>query len=244
MLNRIKSDFFSWVFLIGIILIFIEIILFGWGLIFSLLFSMAFIYIGKKRLSKTWGKLFFWFGVITGVITVVNMVAFKFFVLAILLYVIIHFAQSKKQPDYIRPILQEQEDSQGKDAVCRRPIVLKNVLFGKQKTTDHVYDWNDINIQTGIGDTVIDLSNTILPKSECVISIRNLVGNVQILVPYDVEVSVHHSIIAGSMAVFDYREPRLFNETLNVQTPGYGDSVQKIKIITSMITGNLEVKRI
>ena len=28
----------------------------------------------------------------------------------------------------------------------------------------HAYEWNDINIQNGIGNTVIDLSQTILPK--------------------------------------------------------------------------------
>ena len=57
-----------------------------------------------------------------------------------------------------------------------------------------MYEWNDVNIQAGIGDTVIDLSYTVLPKGETVIFIRNVMGKVTIMIPYDVEVSVNHSV--------------------------------------------------
>ncbi|MDQ7862937.1 LiaF-related protein [Peribacillus frigoritolerans] len=40
-------------------------------------------------------------------------------------------------------------------------------MFGHQQTTEHVYEWNSVNVQGGVGDTVIDLSKTILPKRRC-----------------------------------------------------------------------------
>ena len=92
---------------------------------------------------------------------------------------------------------------------------LKNSRFCKivsldgQKTPDHVYEWNDVNIQGGMGDTVIDLSYTVLPKGETVIFIRNIFGKVKILIPYDVEVSVNHSVLYGSAKILDFYESSL-----------------------------------
>ena len=56
--------------------------------------------------------------------------------------------------------------------------LFQNRHFGQQKTPDHDYEWNDMNIQVGIGDAVIDLSYTVLPKDETVIFIRNVMGKV------------------------------------------------------------------
>ena len=64
--------------------------------------------------------------------------------------------------------------------VTSKPL-FQNKLFGGQKTPDHEYEWNDINIQTGFGDAVIDLSYTVLPKGESVIFIRNVMGKVTVL---------------------------------------------------------------
>lgn len=121
---------------------------------------------------------------------------------------------------------------------------LKNVIFGFQKTPENIYDWKDINIQGGWGDTIIDLSNTVLPKGEAVILIRHLIGNIQILVPYETELSVHHSVLLGSTMILKKEIPSSFNQTMYYYTPEYETAEQKIKIVTSIISGDLEVKRI
>ena len=131
-----------------------------------------------------------------------------------------------------------------KGAIQQREPLFTNVLFGHQKTPEHGYEWKDITIQGGIGDAVIDLSYTVLPKGETVIMVRKLIGNVRVLVPYEVDVRLHHSGLAGSVTFFDYEEPKFFNQTLHLQTAGYEESTRKIKIITSMLSGDIEVKRI
>ena len=75
-----------------------------------------------------------------------------------------------------------------------------------------------MNIQAGIGDTVIDLSYTVLPKGETVIFIRNMMGKVTIMIPYDVEVSVHHSVFFGSVKILDFKESSLKNRLIKVET--------------------------
>lgn len=244
MLNKVKSEYISWILLLGIVVIFLEFTFFNRGLIFSLLVSGGMIYVGRKWMPRTIGKLLFWFGIISLIFTIFNMITFKFFLLAILIYIIVQFVQSKRNPAHIRPVIKEAGPVLEKEKVIKREPFFSNQLFGQQKTPDHGYEWNDINIQSGIGDTIIDLSYTVLPKGETVIFIRNLIGNIQVLVPYDIEVSVNHSVIAGAVEIFESQESKIFNQSLQVQTPGFEQAEQRIKIFTSVLVGDIGVKRI
>ncbi|RFU69142.1 cell wall-active antibiotics response protein [Peribacillus saganii] len=242
MFKNMKTDLISWILLIGLIVLVLEISFFDGGLIFSLLISAGCIYIGRKKRGRTIGSVLFWLGVIMAVVTVMNMMAFKFFIMAILAYILFLYIQSRKEPEKVEPTVKKPVDKP-LDMVIKKPL-LGNKLFGHGKTPDHVYEWNDINIQTGIGDTVIDLSNTVLPKGEAIISIRSFIGNIKIFIPYEMEVSVHHSVLAGTAEILQHQEKRIFNQNMSVQTPDYENAEQKVKILTSLISGNLEVKRI
>ncbi|RSK50676.1 cell wall-active antibiotics response protein [Bacillus canaveralius] len=243
-LDKIKSDYISWFILIGCILLLLEVTFFNKGLIFSLLVAVGMIYFGRKAMPGTFGKILFWSGLIFFFASIIGMMTFRFFLLAILVHFVIQYSQSKRKPEQINPVLKEPVLFNSEEEVVRKKPLFDNVLFGQQKTPERVYEWNDINIQAGFGDTVIDLSYTVLPPGETVVFIRNFIGNVQILVPYDLEVSIHHSVIAGSIKVFNFQEPKAFNRTFLLQTPGYETQEQKIKIFTSLIVGDVEVKRV
>ena len=244
MINRVKSEYISWILLLGAVVLFLEFTFFNSGLIFSLLVEVGMIYIGRKWMPRKSGKLLFWLGIIFLIISIFSMITFKFFLLAILIHFLIQFVQAKKNPAHIKPVLKEPSLTLEKETLIRHKPLFGNQLFGQQKTPDQVYEWSDINIQTGIGDTVIDLSYTVLPKGETVIYIRNLIGNIQVLVPYDVEISVNHSVLAGSIEIFGAQESKVINQTLHVQTAGFDQAEQRVKIFTSIPVGDLEVKRV
>lgn len=244
MLNKFEKDSFSWIVLIGILLLLVEITFFNQGLIFSLFVSGAMIYIGRKLYRRTTGKIIFWIGVFSLVSSVIGMMTFRLFLLAILIYFIIQFAQSKKKPEVIRPTFEEPTTISSETTIIEESSLFKNGIFGHQSTPQHVYEWDDVNIMTGVGDTVIDLSYTVLPKGETVIFIRNIVGNIKIFIPYDTEVSLRHSALAGSAEVLEYQKSRSFNQMLAVKTPGYDQAEQKVKILTSMMVGDIEVRRL
>jgi lia operon protein LiaF len=44
--------------------------------------------------------------------------------------------------------------------------------------------------------------------------------------------------------VLEYQKSRSFNQMLAVKTPGYDQAEQKVKILTSMMIGDIEVKRL
>lgn len=244
MLRNIKSDYLNWIILIGILLLLLEVLFFNGGLIVTFVLSIGFIYLGKKWKPRFVGKAFFWIGWIWLIGTVLNMMTFRYFLCVVLLYIIVQFFQSQKQPKEIKPVILEGDFIAESEPYLKRQKIFENKFFTSQQTPEHVYEWNDVNIQVGIGNTVIDLSDTVLPKGEAIISIRNLVGNVQILVPYEVEVHINHSIMAGTVAIFQEQEQRVINETIVYETAEYESAEQKVKLITASITGKLEVKRV
>nr|WP_263323200.1 cell wall-active antibiotics response protein LiaF [Neobacillus sp. Marseille-Q6967] len=244
MLKNKKNDYTSWLVIIGVVVLLLEILFFNSGLIFSLLFSGGLIYLGRKKAGKKTGKFLFFAGIAFLLISVFSMLTFRFLLLAILLHFIINYFHTKKDPNKIAVQLKETEHVQQTETLIQTKPLIENIFLGQQKTPENVYEWNDINIQSGIGDTMIDLSNTVLPEGETVIFIRNVFGNIQIQVPYEIEVSVHHSSIIGSTAVFENHQSQVFNQNLHYKTAGYDQSGQKVKIFTSLLVGNLEVSRI
>ena len=245
MFQKLKSDYISWIVLIGVFFLLLDVFFFNKGLIFSLIVATGMVYLGRKRMPRKRGKLLFWAGLFFLVMNVINMLAIKFFLLALLCVLIIQYANRKKQAKTITPIIKEPVDLEKRsETIVKEQPLFQNLLFGQQKTPDHVYEWNDVNIQAGIGDTVIDLSYTVLPKDETVIFIRNVMGKVTIMIPYDVEVSVHHSVFFGSVKILDFKESSLMNRLLKVETAEYEQATQKVKIFTSMMIGDIEVKRV
>ncbi|MGJ7036634.1 cell wall-active antibiotics response protein LiaF [Anoxybacillus eryuanensis] len=235
------TDYVSWVVLLAFMILALEIVFFHPGIIFSVLFSAGFIYIGRKKWNRKLGKITFWLGCIGLVVHVLTMMTVRFLLVALLFYAVIQFAQSKRRPVVIRPEMKTNDAET--EGVFRQPL-FQNMLFGRQKTPEHAYEWSDVNIQTGIGDTIIDLSYTVVPKGEATIVIRGWIGNVHIFVPYEMEVSVVHSVLFGAASIFSKETERLWNQTFIYQTPAYETAGQKLKIITSMAIGNVEVKRI
>jgi lia operon protein LiaF len=244
MFKNAKNDYIGWLVLIGIVILLLEILFFNRGLIFSLFISGGMIYLGRKKAGKKLGKILFIGGIIFFVLSIVNMMTFKFLLIAILLHFFIQFLNSKKNPNKITPDIIKDEPAQQEETMIQSKPLFENIFFGQQKTPFGVYEWNDVNIQAGIGDTTIDLSYTMLPNGETVIFIRNIIGNIQILVPYEIDVSIHHSCVAGSATVFGNHHSKIFNQVFQLKTPGYEKSEHKVKIVTTLVVGNLEVSRI
>src|SRR5699024_42966 len=114
----------------------------------------------------------------------------------------------------------------------------------EQKTSDTAYQWRDIHIHGAFGARVIDLSNTVLPNETAVISIRHLMCYIEIYVPYEVEVSIQHSSIFVRTHIFGEHHWNLVNKTLFYQTENYDQATPRVKIVTSILSGDIEVKRI
>ena len=243
--NKLKSDYVSWILLIGAFFLLLDVLFFNRGLIFSLIVAAGMIYLGRKRMPKKTGKFLYWAGLFFLVINAFSMLSIRFFLVALLCVLIVQYGSRKQHPTTIHPIIKEPEEVyKEKETIVKEQPLLQNYFFGGPKTPDHVYEWDDVNIQGGMGDTVIDLSYTVLPKGETIIFIRNMIGKVTILIPYDVEVSVNHSAIYGSAKILDFYDAQALNRQVKVETAHYEQADEKVKIFTSTLIGDIEVKRV
>ncbi|WP_277678659.1 cell wall-active antibiotics response protein LiaF [Gracilibacillus dipsosauri] len=237
MVNKTRTDWIHILFIIGCVLFAIEFIFINPGHLFTLLLSGFAIYFGKRSYHKMSGKTIFWGGVFFLFITIIDTFAVRFIILAIIFYIAWSWYKTKKEPK------QYHLDSSLFENVVTEGKVFWNKWFGKYDKSSQPYAWQDMNIQSFVSDISIDLNNTMLPKEESTVIIRQLVGNVRIIVPYDVEVSIDHSVLYGEIQVFEHKESNAFNRNIQMQTDHYHTSSQKVKIYTQVLIGKLEVIR-
>ncbi|CAM3284150.1 cell wall-active antibiotics response protein LiaF [Sporolactobacillus spathodeae] len=241
MFQSLKNDRYSWLWIAGLFALVMQSIFGGWGFLLPAALFAGLLYYGKNRFSQRKGKIIFFIGIIGLSLVLLSTFVFKLTILLLFLLFIYDFVQSKRYPSIIQPNFQA---GHVKETIFRRQLLLQNKWFGHQQTPPDDYEWHDINIQNGAGDTLIDLSHTILPPREAVIVVRHLAGRVRILVPYGIGVSVRFSVILGSLDFLGHEEPRLINESIAFQTENYDAAEQNVSIIVSALSGNLEVRRI
>ncbi|MFA9555966.1 cell wall-active antibiotics response protein LiaF [Evansella sp. AB-rgal1] len=242
MLRRLSTDTINMILLIGIALLFIELFFFNSGLVFTLVFFSLLLYFGLKKYDSTFGKILFWIGVVVLFFTVLNMMAVKFLIIAAIVLFFVQYNKSKKEPEHVEPHIEAHNTTTEEPLVKVKPLFYGK-FFGTQKTDEAPYQWRDINIHGGFGDRVIDLSNTVLPD-DSVISIRHFIGNIKIYVPYEVEVTVLHSSVFGRATIFHNQHASLLNQTMTYRTENYDSTTPRVKIVTSVLSGDIEVKRI
>ncbi|MFD1849441.1 cell wall-active antibiotics response protein LiaF [Oceanobacillus bengalensis] len=242
MFKRFKTDTFNWILIIGVILLIFEIIFFYGGNIINAVFCAIIMFVGWKNFHQLWGKIVFWIFLISFIFAVLNIFAVRFLVAAALVLYVIDYSKQKKGEDVVAPTLPNSEGIQG--TVTRIEPLFDHKLFEDQKTKDTAYGWRDVNIHGAFGNRIIDLSNTVLPNDTAVISIRHFLGKIEVYVPYDVEVSIHHSSVFGRAHILGKHHQKLMNKSLLYQTEHYDAAETRVKIITSIFSGDIEVKRI
>ncbi|MGT2742972.1 cell wall-active antibiotics response protein LiaF [Streptococcus plurextorum] len=107
--------------------------------------------------------------------------------------------------------------------------------------TDYAFD--DINIIRLAGNDTIDLNEVIVRGQANHILIRKIYGPTQIKIPIDVAVRLHVSSIYGSVSFFDYSEYDLRNETLTLEEGEFAHSAKRLKLVISILAGDVEVIR-
>ncbi|CQR46091.1 hypothetical protein BN1058_00338 [Paraliobacillus sp. PM-2] len=198
---------------------------------------LVIIYLARQHYYRPSGRMFFWIGVIAFGITVINTITFQIVLFAALVMFVLHWYQKNQRTNYHQ--VQFPIDPQLK----QKKVLFTNKWFGRQQTQGPAYEWNDINMQAIAGETIIDLTYTVLPKGEPLIIARHLFGTVKIIVPFDVEVSIHHSVLFGAVDILNHRDEAITNRVIHLQTEAYQEANQKVKIVTSMIAGKIEVTR-
>ena len=112
-------------------------------------------------------------------------------------------------------------------------------LFGEVKRGS---DWSPTNeeIWQFIGDTKLDFTEAQLPVGETNIRINGLIGDVDVIVPADVGVTV-----SASGLIVDLRTPTdkldRFLSPANSASPNYAAAERKLHLSTTFLIGDIDV---
>ncbi|MBS4762306.1 cell wall-active antibiotics response protein [Carnobacteriaceae bacterium zg-ZUI252] len=118
--------------------------------------------------------------------------------------------------------------------------VTKDTWLDPSVSLDGSFSFEDIHDTSLIGDTVINLTQTILPDTNSVIVLHKGFGDIRILVPLDVGVLLSCHTLYGNV-LFEKEDYTLKNAKLTMYSNNYVTSSKKIKIVTTVYIGNVEV---
>ncbi|UJF32416.1 cell wall-active antibiotics response protein LiaF [Paenibacillus hexagrammi] len=92
-----------------------------------------------------------------------------------------------------------------------------------------------------IGETYIDLSLAILEKKETTLILQGVIGDVDIIVPEDIGISVTSSVIMGQIAAGREKEAGVLNKLI-WESSNYEWADHRVKLVVSYIVGDVDIK--
>lgn len=226
-MNKFTTDQLTTGLIILLLIVFAELTVFNNGGAFLLIISGFLLYFSFKKRNK----IMFWVGCFFSFLAVLNVTSLRLFVIATLIYML--YKQYKKP----------QDDIIVDGAAFEKGAIHKNDLIGSISPPLEAYKWQDVHIQRFLGNITIDTTQTILPVGTSVITIRQSIGKVTVVVPYDIPFRLQYSTILGEVKLPGKPSKRLMNENLLV-TDGEADGAKR-KLVIHVATwlGDVEVVR-
>lgn len=141
--------------------------------------------------------------------------------------------KKKDRNEFIIVQFSEEEAVAGK-------IVKNKWLGADHQSEEAIYSWEDLNYIKSFGNSTFDLGNTLLPREQNIILIRQLAGKIKILIPEGTAISLDLTSFVGTFKA-NSSEYNLLNENLKWHSKNYHTQERKIKITINLLVGELEV---
>ncbi|SOB94062.1 predicted membrane protein [Ureibacillus xyleni] len=226
-MSRFSTDQLTFITIIVLLIVFVELTIFNNGGAFLLIIGALLLYYSFSKNKRS----YFWLGCFFLFIAILTVWSLRLLIVGVLVYLLYKHATKEKKHVTI-----DTNDFQVKSLET-------NELIGSTSPPLENYKWQDVQIQRFIGDITIDTTETILPAGTSVISIRQSIGKVQIVVPYEVPFRLQFSTILGEAKILGKGSKRLINEQLVFEDGNPADAKRKLVIHVATWLGDVEVIR-
>lgn len=122
----------------------------------------------------------------------------------------------------------------------QRSLLKSQSMFDSREENKNVYEWDDINLVYFGGNSIIDLGNTILPRGENIVLIRKVFGRTRVIIPKGLGLRLNVSAISGQVS-FESQQYLLRGDNFQWTSPGYSEADRKLKVLITIVTGDIEV---
>ncbi|MDO8490807.1 MAG: cell wall-active antibiotics response protein LiaF [Dehalococcoidia bacterium] len=115
-------------------------------------------------------------------------------------------------------------------------------VVGDIRLGEQGWDLRNANIDHGIGNVFLDLTKAEIPSGETALSIESWIGNIDILVPADLALSVRGRVTVGSLTLLGHKSDGFLRE-LDFRSPDYDTAARKVKMALNMVIDDAKVRR-
>lgn len=225
-MNRFSTNQLTFMAIAVLLIVFVELTIFGNDSTFLIIIGSILLYYSFSK-SK---KYLFWSGCFLIFLAILSLWSLRLLIVGVLIYILYkHMTKEQKIVTFNTQELQAKIDN--------------NDLIGNTSSPLDSYKWEDIQMQKFIGDVSLDLTDTILPVGTSVITIRQSIGKVTIVLPYEIPFRLQYSTILGEAKVLGNNPKRLINEKLIFEDGNALDAKRKLVIHVATWLGDVEVIR-
>jgi len=214
-------------FFLLVLIVFVELTIFNNG-------GALFLIIGAFLLYRSFSKgkkIYFWLGAFFIFLAVLALWSLRFFIVCLLIYIL--FKQTTSRQKEVKIDAGHPEFG----------TIQKNELILPSSWPMENYKWQDLLLQNFLGDFTVDVTETVLPAGTSVITIRQGIGKVRIILPYEIPFRLQYSTLIGEAKILDYPPKRLWNEKLTFEDGNPDESKRKLVIHVAAWLGDVEVNR-
>ncbi|TSI10111.1 cell wall-active antibiotics response protein LiaF [Lysinibacillus sp. BW-2-10] len=226
-MSRFSTDQLTFISIIVLLIVFVELTIFNNGGAFLLIIGALLIYYSFSKNKRS----FFWVGCFFLFMAVLTVWSLRLLIVGVLIYLL--YKHATKEP---KIVVVDTNDFQVKS-------IENNQLIGTTSVPIENYKWQDVQIQRFLGDITIDTTETILPAGTSVISIRQSIGKVMVVVPYEVPFRLQFSTILGEAKLLRKSSKRLINEQIVFEDGHPEEAKRKLVIHVATWLGDVEVIR-
>lgn len=122
------------------------------------------------------------------------------------------------------------------DSYLQKQNLLESIKWDKD-----AWVLKNMSLWSVIGEINMDMSLALMEKEETILILQGIIGDIDIIVPEDLGVSVSASVLFGQVDVGNEKEAGVMNKIV-WQSPNYDSSENKVKLILSYIIGDIDIK--
>lgn len=215
--------------IVTLVLFFIELLFIRTGFLVPIGFASLCMYFGWKKRKKLIWKIVGWLGIIILIGLAFELITIRLLFLVLLIWALVQLSNKKKTAKNVL-----EHDSSAS---------IQNIIIGHQGTPPSPYVWKDISFNQLLGDTRIDLTGTVLPERECYIIAQQAIGEMTVVVPYNVEFSVRHTSLFGETKVVESTANSNWKQNIYYETVGFQSSTSRVRIMTTGFFSRVKVIR-
>lgn len=143
-----------------------------------------------------------------------------------------------------RNVIHEASDRDGVYEDIQGNEMNSSSWIGDYSFGEENWPLKSMNLNQKVGNYFLDLSKAFIPEEEVVLKIRVKVGDVQILIPEDIPVSIYSNVKVGDVQVLNRNSSGIKPNGCEFTSQGYEEAIKKIKFHIDVKIGSIRVDRV